>query len=387
MKKIIFLALILISTFSLDAQEGQNIADLDFLYQSIKALPSYKDQLKNDQSYRQLYERLRKDLNTSDDFETYQKLLQLIYPIKDNHLGFYRTPDSSYNFNYFKPPFKLVELEAKYKDYPKDSVEGFYYRPGGNQTYVVFKHSKNVYYLQNLNTGIIDAILNQTGDQRFDAIQFLPPPVPYVLYRNIRLTNQTLIGLRIQKSTSPNFALLNTGFIQYEYRKLEEDIGYLRLSSFDCSDSNIKVATDFFNKVKPDLNNKNLIVDLRNSKGGCFKTSKQFITFLKKYKGSIYMLQNASTISNSEQFIIDLKDNKNVTTLGETTKGTITYGSNMSKTVRLPSKRFLFYPTDMSGRAKDLAYESIGIEPDVTLDAFSEDWITQTLNYIKKNQP
>jgi C-terminal processing protease CtpA/Prc len=113
----------------------------------------------------------------------------------------------------------------------------------------------------------------------------------------------------------------------------------------------------------------------------------QFIAFLKKYKGKICLLQNGYTISNAEQFIIDLKDNKNVTTLGETTKGTITYGSNVSKTLTLPSKRFLFYPTDMNGRAKDLAYESIGIKPDVALDAFSEDWITQTLNYIKKNQP
>ncbi|RZL15183.1 MAG: hypothetical protein EOO89_14295 [Pedobacter sp.] len=212
-------------------------------------------------------------------------------------------------------------------------------------------------------------------------------PVPYILNRNIRLTNQTLIGLRLYKSTSPNFAVLNTGVIQYEYRKLEENIGYLRLSNFNCNDENIKVATNFFNTVKPDLNNKNLIVDLRNSTGGCFKTSKQFITYLKKYKGSIYILQNASTISNSEQFIIDLKDNRNVITLGETTKGTITYGSNVSKTLTLPSKRFLFYPTDMNGRAKDLAYEGLGIKPDVALDAFSEDWITQTLNYIKKNQP
>lgn len=387
MKKIILLAFFLLTTFGLSAQEAQNIADLDFLYKSIQALPSYKDQLKNDDSYRQLYERLRKDLNTTDDFGTYQKLLQLIYPIKDNHLSLWRKPDSSYRFSYLKPKFNLGELEAKYKDYPKDSVEGFYHRPNSQDKYLIFKHSKNVYYLQNLNTGIIDAILNQTGDQSFDVIQFMPPPVPYVLYRNIRLTNQTLIGLRLQKSNLPNFAVLNTGVIQYEYRKLEDNIGYLRLSSFDCSDKNIKVATDFFNKVKPDLNNKNLIVDLRNSRGGCYKTSKQFIAFLKKYKGSVYILQNASTISNSEQFIIDLKDSGNVTALGETTKGTITYGSNIGKTISLPSKRFLFYPTDMNGRAKDLAYESIGIKPDVALDAFSEDWITQTLNYIKKNQP
>jgi hypothetical protein len=387
MKKIIFLALILISTFSLDAQEAQNIADLDFLYKSIKALPSYKDQLKNDQSYRQLYERLRKDLNTSNDFETYQKLLQLIYPIKDNHLSFHRTPDSSYKFSSLKPTLNIQELEAKYKAYSKDSLEGFYYKGKRTHKYVVFKHSKDTYYLQNLTSGLVEVILNQSNTGSMNAIYFTVPSVPYVLLRNVKFSSGNLIGLGYQKLLLTNYSLLDPGANLYEYKKLNSDIGYLRLSSFNSSDQNIKVATDFFNRVRPNITVQTLIVDLRNNYGGYYKTSGQFIAFLKKYKGKICLLQNGYTISNAEQFIIDLKDNKNVTTLGETTKGTITYGSNMSKTIRLPSKRFLFYPTDMNGRAKDLAYESIGIKPDVRLDAFSEDWITQTLNYIKKNQP
>ena len=386
MKKIIFLALILITTIRLSAQEALNIADLDFLYKSIQALPSYKDQLTKDDSYRQLYERLRKDLNTSDDFEAYQKLLQLIYPIKDNHLGFYRKPDSSYKFNYLKPPFNLGELEAKYKDYPKDSVEGFYYRPGGTRKYMVFKHSKNVYYLQNLTSNVVEAILTKSIGETMNAIVFRSPPVPYLLTRSVKLENGELKGLYYQKSPSENFAILNTGVIQYEYKELEGNIGYLKLGSFNSSDKNIKVATDFFNKVIPGISSQILIVDIRNNGGGGYKTSGQFADFLKKYNGKIYLLQNGYTVSNAEQFIINLRGNKNLTTLGETTRGMITYGSNYGKSLTLPSKRFLFYPTDMNGRAKDLAYESIGIKPDVALDAFSEDWITQTLNYIKKNQ-
>ncbi|KLT65777.1 hypothetical protein AB669_09820 [Pedobacter sp. BMA] len=73
-------------------------------------------------------------------------------------------------------------------------------------------------------------------------------------------------------------------------------------------------------------------------------------------------------------------------TLGETTRGTITYGSNYGKTVSLPSGRFIFYPTDMKGRKKDLIYESIGIRPDIILDPFGDDWIEQTLNYVNNER-
>ena len=387
MKKLILTALVFLISVNLKAQESQNVADLDFLYQSIQKLPSYKDQLKNDNGYRQLYDRLRKELNTSDEFEVYQKLLQLIYPLKDNHLGLWRKPDSSYKFSYLKPELDLTQLETKYADYPKDSLEGFYYNLNGSAKSIIYKSSENTYHLQNLTTKKVEAILTKTGNESFDAIKFLPSPGSYLLYRNVKLSNRALIGLNYQKGSKQNFANLNTGALPYEYRKLEDQIGYLRLSNFRSSNENIKVATDFFDKVRPGINSQNLIVDLRNNGGGGYKTSSQFIEFLKKYKGKIYILQNAYTMSNAEQFIINLQGAKNVVTLGETTKGTITYGSNQGNPLSLPSGRFVFYPTDMSGRAKDLAFESVGVKPQVLLDAFSGDWITQTINYIKTNHP
>ncbi|HMI02034.1 MAG TPA: S41 family peptidase [Pedobacter sp.] len=372
---------------NIDAQEVQNIADLDFLYKSIKTLPSYRDQLKNDTAYRQLYERIRKDLTSNDEFEVYQKLLQLIYPIKDNHLGFYRKPDSTFRFKYLRLKTDPTELEAKFKNYPKDSLEGIYFRSNADEKYVVFRQKENLYYLQNLKTGLVEALLNKTGDQSIDAIRFLNPPLSYILYRNIKLSNGMLIGLSYQKLPIRAYAPVNFGYGNYEYKDLEQGIGYLRLTSFLSSNENIKVATDFFTKVRPTINTDQLIVDLRNNRGGGNKTSGQFAKFLKNYKGKIFILQNGITMSNAEQFIIDIKDKKDVTTLGESTRGTITYGSNYGKTIELPSNRFLFYPTDMSGRAEDLVFESIGVKPDVSLDAFTEDWISQTIKYIKTNYP
>ena len=66
-----------------------------------------------------------------------------------------------------------------------------------------------------------------------------------------------------------------------------------------------------------------------------FRTSQQFINFLSRYKGKIYILQNEKTASNAEKFIVRLIGKENVLTLGETTLGTLTYGSNYGKTLSL----------------------------------------------------
>lgn len=385
MRNFIFATFLFLITFRVHGQEAQNIADLDFLYQSIQALPSYKDQLKKDKSYHQLYESLRKDLNTNDEFEVYQKLLKLIYPIKDNHLGFYRNPDSSYRFNYLRPKFDLAGSENKYSNYPKDSIEGMYYNANGSIKYAIYAHAENVYYIQSMSSGVVEVILTKTNSGNYDAIRFSNPPVPYILFRNIRFKDGYFIGLPYQKDTAKNYAFLKIDTANYAYKKLDKNIGYLRLSSFSSTDKNIQKATDFFNQTKASINDKFLIVDLRNNNGGGYKNSKQFLTFLKKFKGKIYLLQNGYTISNAEQFIIQLKDRKNVTTIGETTNGKITYGSNYGNELTLPSERFLFYPTDMKGSKKELAFESTGVEPKVSLDPFTEDWIVQTMKYIQAN--
>ena len=382
MRKLI-LVLLLLATFNLSAQEQKNIADFDALYQSIQNLPSFKAQLKNDRSYRQLYENLRKDLTSPDDFVVYQQLLKLIYPLKDNHLGFYRKPDSTYKFDYFKPAVNSVELEQKYAKMPIDSIVGMYSSLSGKNKAIVYEQSPGVFYLQNLTTGIVEAILNQTDPTRFEVVRFLNPPVPYVLYRNVRFRNGRIDDLGYQKTQGISYNELKKGVENYEYKDLGEGIGYLRLSSFSASNENVKKATGFFNQTKSQITSPNLIVDVRNNGGGAYKTSQQFINFLRGYKGHAYILHNGFSVSNAEQFVISLKGRKNITTMGETTKGTITYGSNYGKTISLPSGRFLFYPTDMGGTARDLKYENIGVEPNVKLDQRAGDWIIQVKQYIK----
>ncbi len=383
MKKLISLLLLFIA-FNVRAQEQQNIADLDALYQFIQRVPSYKAQVKNDRSYRELYETLRLNLKSSDDFFVYQQLLKLIYPLKDNHLGFYRKPDSTYKFDYFKPTINNAEVENKYLSTPSDSIVGLYYSLNGKNKAVVFEHSPGVFYLQNLTTGIVEAILTQTDATRFEVVRFLSPPVPYVLYRNVRFRNGRIDDLGYQKLQRKAYNELLKVAENFEYKNLGEGIGYLRLSSFSANNTNVKKATDFFNQTKSQITTPNLIVDVRNNGGGADKTSSQFLNFLKGYKGHVYILHNGFSVSNAEQFVISLKGRKNITTMGETTKGTITYGSNYGKVIPVPSGRFVFYPTDMGGSVKDLRYENIGVEPDVKLDPWVGDWIIQVKEYIKK---
>jgi hypothetical protein len=384
MKRLLITFCFLIGLAQVKGQEQKNIADLDFLYQKIQELPSYKDQLKGNLAYIALYQRLRKELNTSDEFEVYKKLIELISPLKDNHLGLYHSSDSSYKFAYLNPKADLSVLEKKFAATSKDSIEGIYYL-GFNQDhkYVLYKHEKEVYYLRSLQKGYVEAVLYKTAFGSFDAIQFVRSPRYYQLSRNVKLSNEVLNGLPFRKAFTKDFRSVDKSSGNYEYKNINEKIGYLRLSSFYSSDVNIKKATEFFNAVKSEMNQQNLLVDIRDNSGGGFNVSGQFIDYLWKYPGKVYVLQNSLTASNAEKFILNVRKRKEITTFGETTVGTLTYGSNTGKLLVFPSNRFVFYPTDTKGPASELAYESIGIPPDIFLDPFSKDWIEQTLSYIK----
>ncbi|WP_231460306.1 MULTISPECIES: S41 family peptidase [unclassified Pedobacter] len=375
------LVLALFTTSKLLGQESKNIADLDFLYRQIQHLPSYKAQLKGKKSYQSLYQEIRKDLSSSDEFEVYQKLLLLIHPINDNHLGFWRKPDPTTEFKPRVIALDTTETTAKFSLISDNSIEGIYLRIDGSK-HALLQFKTNFYYLQNFKTGIIEAIINRTAFGSYDAILFIGLPVPYVLNRNFRIKNGKLGNLNFYKVNHKLTNPLLLGQRKFEYRKIKPEISYLRLSSFSASNDNFRIAKAFYDSIRTEITTPYLVVDLRNNLGGGYRTSKQFLTLLKKYRGTIFLLQNSNTVSNAEQFLIDLRSKKKLMTLGETTRGTITYGSNYGNTVTLPSGRFIFYPTDMRGRAKDLVFESIGIEPDVFLGNVSDDWIEQTLKYV-----
>jgi len=364
------------------AQQDQNQADLDALYQAIQKMPSYKKLLKGNAGYQQLYEEVKGKVKDADEKTTFKELSRLLYAINDNHLGFYRTPDSTLKAAYVSLPINTDSLKIQLAQKGKDELEGIYHL--GEHDFGLYTTDQQHYKMVLLKNGILMSEIIKTPYGGYDCIQYAGRNVPYQLIKNIKLVNGALIGTPFVKTKKKSFSALTKSTENFEYKLLDQDIGYLRLSNFGSNHVNIKKSEEFFKTLNGGLASRCLIVDLRNNPGGGYKTSQKFIDLLKKYKGKIFILQNAQTVSNAEQVIIELKDQKNVVTLGEQSKGMITFGSNYGKNVLLPSGRFTFYPTDMNGIDKELAYESKGINPDVLLDPYKGDWIEQTLEYIKK---
>lgn len=378
---ILLFGLNIFSVYILFAQENLNQIDLEALYAAIQKTPSYKKILKGDKTYQQLYEDVKQKIVDTDEKQTFRQLSRLVSAINDNHLGFYRTPDSTIKAVYISLPINTDSLKKQLQQKAKNSLEGIYYV--GNHEFGLYANG-DAHQIVSLANGVLMAEIFHTPYGGYDLLLYSGKPTPYNLIKNTRLVNGTLLGMPFTKYKEKKFSMLEKGNENYEFRNLEDQVGYLRLSSFNADNDNIKKSEEFYKTIQGKLTVRHLIVDLRNNGGGAYKVSQKFINMLKKYDGEIFILQNAATVSNAEQFILALKPLKNVTTLGEQTKGMITFGSNYGKKVVLPSGRFTFSPTDMNGIDRELAYESKGVNPDVALDVFKSDWITQTLEYIKK---
>lgn len=111
--------------------------------------------------------------------------------------------------------------------------------------------------------------------------------------------------------------------------------------------------------------------------------AKKLYKALKLYRGKIYVLINNGTLSQAEIFTLKMVKLKNVTLVGQTTKGMLAYGSNYGKTITLPSGNFKYYPTDMRNSNKLLAYEGVGINPEIFLKN-DQHWIDQILELAIK---
>lgn len=381
MKKLIYLVLLFLTFLNAKAQHNPNVEDLNALFAAIQKTPSYKKLLKGNKAYQQLYEDVKLNIAKAGDLEAFRQLSRLVSAINDNHLGFFRTPDTALKMSYsLMGQDKPGDIMKRVSPKSESDLEGIYF--ANNRPFGLYAKGDKTYQIMSLVNGFIIAEIFQTPYNGYDMLLY----GNLQLIKNARLVNGTLLGTPFTKSREKKFSILDKSNDNFEYKSLNDNVGYLRLSSFSSSNINIKKSEEFFATMADKLTTANLIVDLRGNTGGGYKTSGKFLTLLKKYKGQIFILQNSATVSNAEQFILELKPLKNVTTLGEQTKGMITFGSNYGTKIVLPSGRFTFYPTDMKGLERDLAYESKGINPDLALDLFKSDWIAQTLEYIK-NKP
>lgn len=87
--------------------------------------------------------------------------------------------------------------------------------------------------------------------------------------------------------------------------------------------------------------------------------------------------------SSTEKFIIQAKQSKKVKILGTTTFGAVDYVSVMEFKIDCPDYS-LYMPTVRMMRLPDYPIDNIGIQPDIFLDKFVNDWVEYAKNYLEQ---
>lgn len=418
--KFIFSLALLLSSITLKAQSNTYLEDLSALKSILEKTYSFKDQIKENKrtTYNSLYNRLASNpISDPDSYDYFYNLAQLIFPIRDNHLGFYKiynddhfnTKENLDNYiasaEFLKYPNSTINIDSLkviLATKPTESVEGMYHF---DTLYSVglFKTGENEYTgvvtssnFKLWTTGQIAIHLYEQAPNKFKAIYGHPITKSLFLINNEKYENGSLlnsvfptqfgaIGYSKKKRNSVDYVNLPQNDVQFELKNIKNDAQYLLLRTFQVNKVTSQKSQHFYDSIKSKLTAPNLILDLRNNAGGAEKEARKYKQLLKRYtrKGHIYILMNNETLSQAEMFIIKLKNNQNITTIGQTSKGMLTYGSNYGRKNKLPSGKFEVRPTDMRGKAKHLQYEDVGITPDIFLNDQSN-WIEQVVEVIKK---
>lgn len=388
-------------------------ASLDTLYDLLKKLPSYKQQMKgeNGKEFAKLFQSLRQEAaGVSDPFQCFLLQSRLVLPLNDNHVFFYQQPELDYQYAQLKDPAFLEQWRQLpwYRDFPRshlsldslkvalaakpaDSLEGIYwygeqlqaglFRTERKDSLVaVVLHSD----LINWEPGQIAFIIREVGPERLRAWHAQALTKNFMLYRNERFVNGGLAKGGWKKDLRrKNFEEIPRTEPKFSLQWLTNGIQYLRLGSFSTFPQSLKESEQFYNRIRDSLKAGTLVVDLRNNGGGGFKASMKYLKLLRGYvkKGRIYALINQGTYSNAEQFAILLRREPHVLMLGQTTDGTMAYGNNYGNTHYFGGGRLALYPTDMKDDGGFLSYEDTGLRPDIMLKAGSS-WIEQALAII-----
>ena len=418
-----FLAIILFGQAQAQSASAY-INDIDKLYATIKKLPSYKDQIKDDRKieFEKRYNELRQDTsNLKSDDVVFSRMTRLLFPLKDNHIGYHQSlslyPNKSnladgdfikkYKasdafINYQRTNLNVDSLRQALTIKLKDDVEGIYYYEN-YLTVGLFRTAKKdsligVVLTTSMPTwekGQIAMRMYEYGPNKFRAIYSHPLYKMLIYYANEKFARQSLLNSYFYSSVSEmvysknpweiNHVDIPTTDPPFQFKTINKNIQYIHLGNFSSYPAEMVKSEDFYNQIRDSLKAPNLIVDMRNNTGGGEKVSGKFLKLLKKYadKGSMYIVINNGTISQGERFVLSLKKLKNITVLGETTQGKIAYGSNSDKTITLPSGKSAIYITDMKDPDNYLDYEDIGINPDVYLATY-KDWVPQVVELINK---
>ncbi|MFC3881604.1 S41 family peptidase [Algoriphagus namhaensis] len=398
------------------AQNKGCVQDLEALLEILQDTPSYKDQIKgkDEKGYLSFFEKLKTEASeATTKGECFLVLGNLKSPINDNHLFLseipeikidsetlqdsvfmekYKESDAFKNFS--RVNTDLDSLELKLEELPENSTEGIYYYgdyakiglfqlTGGNYIAAILETK-----LPHWERGQIAFIAKEFDQGKWNIWNYSLITKSLQFISSDRIVDGTFN--RIAWSKFPereDFTQVSPEKPVFEFNQLNENVQYLRLGTFATSTQKLKESQEFFDQIQDSISAPNLIVDLRNNGGGGSKSSRKFYQMLRKEvkNRKVWVLINQKTASNAEQFTIQIAKFDNLKTLGKTTAGILAYGNNYGKSETLPSGRFQIYITDMADSGGYLAYESIGVQPEIPLEITS-DWVDQTLQIIAASE-
>lgn len=399
------------------AQTGSYRQDLETLKASLEKTFSYRAQIRGDKAdaYKSLYARLLADsLHPVNSLPYFHNLCQLIFPLKDNHLALYQLPDnrrfasktatdsfiaSPAFHEHPKISLNIDSLREALKNKPADSIEGIYhygiyysvglYREGnGELTGVILDTETPTWAI-----GQVAIKLYPYAPGMYKGIYAHPVSKHFMIETNEKFRDGALINSKFYASyTETIYAKslqqqdhvnLPSDGPRYYFEKLNPSTDYLLIRSFQNNTNARREVEALYARIKDSLTAPNLVLDLRNNEGGSEGMGEPLYKLMSKYsrKGKLWILINNGTLSQAEIQLMRLIKLPNVTTVGQPTKGMLTYGSNYGKRIRLPSGRIEFYPTDMRGSEVQLRYEDIGIQPDIMLNN-QRSWLEQIVEII-----
>jgi len=367
--------------------------DLDFVVEKMKKMPSYKKQIKGQKStaFETTFVRLSDKMKQPIAVEAcFKLLLQQMDLVKDNHANISMITSVVDVNNKLKqhPKSKKNLVKLKEKLYKKNRTEkegiykygdslllGIYFETNSKNLSGVVLESK----LEHWNVGDLCFHAYPVSANKYNLYHYKLRTKAPRLVKSIAFENGRLLSYKKIDNVF-NFELPDKNQTELEFKQLNKNTQYLYFGHFSNSKKNKHKA--FFADTKNRLTAKNIIIDLRSNTGGNKKYSDSYLKLLKNK--NIYILTNAFTASNAEQFTLKLKKIKNSKHLGQTTFGIISYGINYGTSYSTPSGNFTIKPTDMNFH-KFYQFESKGIIPEIPLD-FKSDWIAQTLKIIASDK-
>lgn len=369
-------------------------SDVEYIHQKIKKLSSYK---KNKTAYQKAFQvAIFKATNQTSYYDCLEILNRLLIPLEDWHMGAFQQASDSLGMQKINYPVydgDLDYLTQTLENKSIDEMEGIYHRKQDFSIGLVYDEANKNYQ------GVV--LKSSKEDwKRGDVIyKFVPLPENFfkiiggqyptkrVVSYHERIEKGIILRSGFYKDTSATY-YINSPYPEenYLFKSLSPQLDYLKMGSFSSFYPLLSDAETFYKSIDGKLTKPHLILDLRDNGGGGDRNSNIVLKQLKKYlkNNTIYLITNASTGSNAEQFTVKLKKYDNVITFGDKTKGALSYEIKSKDYHILPATNYVVILPSKAHK-KYAAYETLGVAPDYFLN-YEESWIAQIEDYIEKQK-